>query len=188
MKILFLGEATNELFKRLKKIEDVVQTNKKVKLCEIKDYDLIISFGYRHIVKKKIIDFFKDSIVNLHISFLPYNRGADPNLWSIINDTPKGVTIHIMDENLDTGDIIFQEKVNFDYKNDTLSSSYNKLQTKIVELFLKNWDLIKSKKYIKKKQNDNLSSIHYLKDRPKNIMPNNWDTKISKVKELYYKI
>lgn len=188
MKILFLGEENNELYKQLKTMEDITQTNKKVKLCEIKDYDFIISFGYRHIVKKNIIDFFKDSIINLHISFLPYNRGTDPNLWSIITDTPSGVTIHIMDEKLDTGDIVFQEKVNLDYENDTLSSSYNKLQNKIIELFLKKWNLIKYKKYKKIKQNNDLCTIHYLKDRPKNIMPDNWDTKISKVKELYNRI
>jgi len=56
------------------------------------DPDFIISYGYRHIITPDIIDAMSDKvrgdrIINLHISYLPYNRGSDPNLWSWLNDT-----------------------------------------------------------------------------------------------------
>ncbi len=44
--------------------------------------DFIVIYGYRNIIKKPIIDQLKGRIVNLHISLLPWNRGADPNIWS----------------------------------------------------------------------------------------------------------
>ena len=64
--------------------------------------DFIISYGYRHILKKDLIEMFPRKIANLHISLLPWNRGADPNLWSFLEDTPKGVTIHYIDCSVDT--------------------------------------------------------------------------------------
>ena len=45
------------------------------------------------------------------MSFLPYNRGSHPNFWSFIDDTPKGITIHEIDEGADTGNIVFQKKI-----------------------------------------------------------------------------
>ncbi len=44
--------------------------------------DFAISYRYRHIVRKPIINYLRRDIINLHISFLPWNRGSDPNLWS----------------------------------------------------------------------------------------------------------
>ena len=56
-------------------------------------------------------------IINLHISYLPYNKGAHPNFWSFADNTPSGVTIHEVNENLDSGNIIFQKKIEFDILN-----------------------------------------------------------------------
>ena len=126
MNILFLGN-NNPLIEYLYSIDEkVTTTSKKILLDDIKDYDFIISYGYRHIIKKDIIDFFKNRIINLHISYLPYNRGADPNLWSLLDGTQSGVTIHYMDYHLDTGDILVQNKVTFN-SNATLASSYEKI-------------------------------------------------------------
>ena len=133
MKILFLGNENNLLYKKLKKIENNISiSSNKLKKEEVITYDFIISFGYRHIIKKEIIDLFQDNnIINLHISYLPYNRGSDPNLWSILDNTPSGVSIHLLEKGLDTGDILVQKRVFFNEEIETLESSYNKL---IIEL------------------------------------------------------
>ena len=56
------------------------------------------------------------------MSYLPWNRGADPNFWSILEDTPKGVTIHIMDESIDTGDILYQkDPLEFNSQNELIN-------------------------------------------------------------------
>jgi methionyl-tRNA formyltransferase len=164
MKILFLGNDTNLLYNELKKIEDVDIRTNKIEKKDVINYDFIISFGYRHIIKKEVIELFKNNnIINLHISYLPYNRGSDPNFWSIVDNTPSGVTIHLIDEKLDTGNILLQERIFFDYDIDTLESSYNKLINRITLLFLNNWELIKNKRIIPFPQNNLLKTLHYLK-------------------------
>lgn len=83
-------------------------------------------------------------IINLHISLLPWNRGASPNFWSFIDDTPKGITIHYIDAGLDTGDIITQKELFFDEKTETLRSTYIKLHEEMYKLFIEVWDKVKS--------------------------------------------
>ncbi len=98
----------------------------------------LVSFGYRHIVKPEVLALFPGRVINLHISLLPWNRGADPNVWSFLEDTPAGVTIHLMDEGLDTGDILAQRQVSHD-SDDTLRTSYERLITEIEDLFAERW-------------------------------------------------
>ena len=46
-------------------------------------------------------------------------QGFSPNFWSLFEDTPTGVTIHLVDEGIDTGDIIYQRKVIFEHADNT---------------------------------------------------------------------
>ena len=52
-----------------------------------KEINFIVSYGYDKIIKKEITEKFKNRIINLHVSFLPFNKGAHPNLWSHIEKT-----------------------------------------------------------------------------------------------------
>jgi len=52
--------------------------------------------------------------LNLHPSLLPAYRGPAPLFWQFRNDERRtGVTLHLMDENTDTGDIVAQSEVTF---------------------------------------------------------------------------
>jgi methionyl-tRNA formyltransferase len=115
--------------------------------------------------------------INLHISYLPWNRGADPNFWSFINDTPKGITIHYVDKNYDTGDIIAQKEIGFN-DNETLRTSYNKLQIEIQILFKENWDSIKNGTCKRIKQNGK-GSLQRVNDKESYIKDNYFDMRIS---------
>ena len=108
-------------------------------LLEKNHINFIVSFGCRHIIKKSVLEYLPDRVINLHISYLPWNRGADPNLWSFLEDTPKGVSIHYIDEGIDTGDIIIQKRVSLDEDSETLATSYNKLEMSIIDLFKEIW-------------------------------------------------
>lgn len=77
-------------------------------------------------------------ILNLHISYLPWNRGKNPNFWSFVDDTPKGVTIHQIDERLDKGKILLQKRLQFDENKETFVTTYQKLNEEIVKLFMEN--------------------------------------------------
>lgn len=120
---------------------DYLLVNHRVDRDFVRNFDFIVSYGYRHNLKQDVLDVFPDRAVNLHISYLPWNRGADPNFWSFVDNTPKGVTIHFMDKGIDTGDIIAQREVPM-YDDDTLATSYARLQMTIQDLFVEVWPFI----------------------------------------------
>jgi methionyl-tRNA formyltransferase len=140
MKILYLGYPENSIHSFLQTKGTVFQTQEKISF-EVNQFDWIISYGYSHIIKQDVIDSAKNSIINLHISYLPYNRGADPNFWSWLENTPKGVTIHQIDKGIDTGDIFIQKEIKFEetanievfcsYKNKKATATFNPSTTKI---------------------------------------------------------
>jgi len=163
-------------------------TENKINLNDTKHFDFIISYGYRYIIKKDIINYFNNNIINCHISYLPYNRGSDPNLWSILDNTPSGITIHKLSYKLDKGDIIYQKKINFKH-NETLDSSYNLLNNETIDLLNNNIENLINGNFESVKQNENLSTYHELKDRPdfNQICPQGWNTQIKTIKKLYSK-
>lgn len=143
MRILFLYN--NELALKLADLlrqdqNEVILWQDKLDIEKLKEIapDKIISYSYRYMIKKEVIDFMSASILNLHISYLPWNRGANPNFWSFIDNTPKGITIHEIDERLDRGKILLQKKLEFDEEKETFSTTYQKLNEEIVKLFEEN--------------------------------------------------
>jgi len=142
--------------------------------------EFAVSYRYMHIIRKPVIDYLNGNIINLHISFLPWNRGADPNLWSFLEDTPKGVSIHYIDEGIDTGDIIVQKELFFDNDAETLASTYKKLNVEILGLFKMYWEAIIKGKINRKKQM-HTGSFHKISDKEpfKNfIADNGWETPV----------
>lgn len=86
--------------------------------------EYIISINYRYILPKK---FFENSkyAINIHGSLLPSYRGRTPHVWSIINgEEYSGVTCHLIDEGIDTGEIIEQVRV----KIETSDTGYSLLK------------------------------------------------------------
>lgn len=138
-RILFLGKSKEQtrLIDLLGNANcEVWHTEEKVE--STKGFDLVISFGYRHLLKKDAIESSKAPIINLHISYLPWNRGAHPNFWSFFDNTPSGVSIHLIDMGIDTGPIIYQRYVNFDKNQKTFSQTYQQLINEIECLFEEN--------------------------------------------------
>lgn len=103
----------------------------------------IVSFNYRHIIPPEVLEMMPGRVINLHTSLLPYNRGSSPNFFSFLDDTPKGVTIHLMDQGLDTGDILCQRELFFDEEKETFESSYSRLLEELKELFRENWEAVR---------------------------------------------
>lgn len=191
MRVLFLtnNEISYELFNWLKykENEDVIMFNDNISIDIIMSIkpELIVSYNYKYIIKKEIIDYMNNKIINLHISLLPWNKGASPNLWSFLEDTPKGVTIHLINQGLDTGDILFQKEVYFNESVETLKSSYNRLHQEIQNLFMENWEKIKNNDIVPTPQ-IGTGSKHVVKDS-NNILKliDSWDTKILELKRIY---
>ncbi|MGQ9570516.1 MAG: methionyl-tRNA formyltransferase [Thermodesulfovibrionales bacterium] len=74
--------------------------------------DMIIVVAYGKILPPQILNIPPLGCVNVHASLLPKYRGAAPVQWAIINgEKETGVTTMFMDEGLDTGNILLQEKI-----------------------------------------------------------------------------
>ena len=72
--------------------------------------DLFISMSFNQIFKKRIINHPKNKTINCHAGKLPFYKGRNILNWVLINDEPEfGITVHYMDEGIDTGDIILQK-------------------------------------------------------------------------------
>jgi methionyl-tRNA formyltransferase len=146
---------------------------------------LIMSFGYRHIIKPAMLDSLACPILNMHISYLPWNRGADPNFWSWFDDTPKGVSIHHIAAGVDTGDIVIQRAVAFDRDTDTLATSFEKLRRAAGALFAESWPAIRAGALPRQRQ-QGTGSHHRVKDRENwwSRLPNGFDTPVRFVEEM----
>ena len=115
------------------------------------------------------------------MSFLPWNRGADPNAWSFLEDTPKGVTIHLLDEGVDTGAILLQKRLDIGPPH-TLRSSYALLQSTADQLFRENWEALRINRIPAKPQVPG-GSIHRSADleRFSDMLTDGWDTPVERI-------
>lgn len=87
-------------------------------------YSLIISLHCKQIFPASLVSAI--TCVNFHPGLNPYNRGWYPQVFSIINKMPIGATLHIMDEEVDHGDIIDQKEV-VTKRTDTSLELYNRV-------------------------------------------------------------
>ena len=167
-KILFLGYSDKEtcLHSILEGRGCQIEHSSE-KIINTSDFDLIISFGNRHIIPNEII-VTSCPIINLHISLLPFNRGAHPNFWSHFDATPSGVTIHLIDKGIDTGPYLFQKRVFFNTKKLTFKESYQILIREIESLFIRNINEILSLEF-ESKQYKEKGTYHSFADLPKEL-------------------
>ncbi|WJQ84449.1 linear gramicidin non-ribosomal peptide synthetase LgrA [Brevibacillus brevis] len=169
MRILFLTTFMSKENRIVQYLESrnhevIVWTKKWDQQTEyFEEVDYVVSYAYGYILGKEIVSHFKGRILNLHTSLLPWNKGRDPVFWSIWDETPKGVTLHLIDENIDTGNILVQEEISFD-EEDTLIDCYNKANQVIEDLFIREWENIVSGRITPFPQPSG-GTIHYKQDR-----------------------
>ncbi|MBE5892055.1 MAG: pseudaminic acid synthase [Lachnospiraceae bacterium] len=187
--VLFLtnNENTNDLYEWLcEKEEKVYRIENKLTLEMVRQLvpSYIVSFNYRHIIPMDVLDEMEGRVINLHTSYLPYNRGSSPNFFSFWDNTPKGVTIHKMDEGLDTGDILCQKELFFDEGKETFATTYEILLKEIKKLFIDSWEDIKSGKIMPREQVGE-GTCHRMKELEaiRNEHPFSWNDVIADVKK-----
>ena len=125
------------------------------------DLGLSVFFGY--ILKESFLSLFPQGCINLHPAYLPFNRGVYPNVWSIVEGTPAGVTLHYIDTGIDTGDIIASRRVEIE-PIDTAKTLYHKLEKACTDLFIEMWPLIKSGQSPMIAQSSSEGTYHRTKD------------------------
>lgn len=120
-----------------------------------------ILFGY--ILRQPLLDLFERGCINLHPSFLPFNRGEYPNVWSIVEGTPAGVTLHRIDAGIDTGAILAQARVPVE-PFDTGALLYARLEERALTLFQDNWGDFCEGRLEGKEQDLNEGTTHRVRD------------------------
>lgn len=104
---------------------------------------------------------------NLHGSLLPQYRGAAPINWAIMNgEKETGVTTFFLQHEIDTGDIIFQEKIEIG-ENDNVGKIYDELMHLGAKLVLKTVEQIGNKSIKTQKQSLHITSEESIKHAPK---------------------
>ena len=111
---------------------------------KVLDFDLAVSYVYWRILKKPLIQSPKLGILNFHPAPLPELRGTGGfNLAILENHDEFGVTVHYMDEGIDTGPIIEVDRFEINAKNETAQSLERKSHKRMVQLFKKTLKRVK---------------------------------------------
>jgi len=130
-------------------------------LGKLKDHspDLICVAAYGKILPIEVLELPKYGCINVHSSILPKYRGAAPINWAIINgETKTGITTMLMDEGMDTGDILLIEETEIEAADtsETLSLRLSELGA---SLLIKTISELKNGNLKPIKQNDSESSL-----------------------------
>jgi len=87
-----------------------VNSDEALARLETYNADLMVSMSFNQILKKDIIQLAPKGFINCHTGNLPFYRGRNILNWALINDAKEfGVTVHFVDEGIDTGDIVLQD-------------------------------------------------------------------------------
>ncbi len=90
----------------------IANVNDAESIAQLKKYsaDLFVSMSFNQILKNEILHSAPLGFINCHAGALPFYRGRNILNWVLINDEKEfGVTVHYIDEGIDTGDIILQK-------------------------------------------------------------------------------
>lgn len=122
--------------------------------------DLGILAWWPKIIRNPLVNFPKHGFINTHPSLLPHNRGKHYNFWALVEQAPFGVTLHRVDEGVDTGEIVAQREIAYDWR-DTGGSLYAKAQEAMVELFCSIYPELREGDFKSTAQNSVLASFHH---------------------------
>ncbi len=115
---------------------DSIQTSAFETVVTKNQPDIIVVVAFGRIIPKNILALPKLGTINIHASLLPKYRGPAPIQWAIINgESETGITLILMDEGLDTGDILLSSAVAID-SDDTSGTLHDRLADLGADLLL----------------------------------------------------
>ena len=151
----------NSIFRYAKEKDiPVCHYDEEKKILNELNCDLGVLAWWPKIIKEPLLSLPKLGFINTHPSLLPYNRGKHYNFWALVEEAPFGVTLHFVDSGIDTGDIIFQMPIDYDW-HDTGETLYKKAQLEMVRLFVDNYYLIRVGNYKRRSQDIKSGSYHH---------------------------
>ena len=153
-----------------------------VELLKEMDPDVIVVVAFGQLLPKAILDIPKYGCVNVHASLLPKYRGAAPIQWAVIDgEEVSGVTTMLMDEGLDTGDMLEKAEIVLDEK-ETGGSLFDKLSDLGGELILSTLEKMENGTIVRTPQGDSTTS--YAKMLKKTMGEIDWNMEAVKIERL----
>ncbi len=152
-------------------------------ISRLKDYraDLFISMSYDQIIKKDLLKLPPKGFINCHAGALPFYRGRNVLNWVLINgESEFGITVHYIDEGIDTGDIILQKNYPI-YLSDNYNSLLERSYDYCSELLMKSLLMIIDDKVIRIKQIEIDKIGSYCKRRLPGDELINWNLESEKI-------
>lgn len=161
---------------KLKNEKDMVQKIKDIN----PDFIIVVAFG--QLLTKEVLDIPKYGCINLHGSLLPKYRGAAPIQWAVIKgEKISGNTTMLMDEGLDTGDILLKDEVQIT-EDMTAGELFDVLKDRGAQLLIDTIEGIKENKITRIKQSEDETC--YAKMLNKNIARINWEDSAENINNL----
>lgn len=140
---------------------DFESTDQVLKACtELGlDFDLGILAWWPKIVQPPLLALPNHGFINTHPSLLPHNRGKHYNFWAIVEEAPFGVTLHRVDAGVDTGDIVAQQAIAYDWL-DTGETLYERASAAMLDLFKSSYELVRTLDFPSRPQPPGSGSFH----------------------------
>lgn len=123
LQAVVIPEKNTALFSLLKQMltgtgVSIISVNKKTlestikKTAAEKNITAAWLMTFAYIIPKSLLNLLPGGFINFHYGLLPQYRGANPVLAQMLNgETESGITVHIVDDNIDTGPIVMQHKI-----------------------------------------------------------------------------
>ncbi len=122
--------------------------------------DLLVLAFVTSFVPQEMIELAPRGGINFHPSLLPKYRGGSAINWAVINgETETGVSIHYIDEGVDTGPVLLQEKVSVEADDTVKSVYFEKLYPMGIRMIAEAVALIRNNQAIAIEQDENLASF-----------------------------
>jgi methionyl-tRNA formyltransferase len=124
------------------------------------EFDLGILAWWPKILRVPLLELPRQGFINTHPSFLPFNRGKHYNFWALVEEAPFGVTLHRVDAGVDTGEIVAQQEIPYDWE-DNGESLYIKARDAMLELFRKTYPALRTGPIQSRPQSADEGSAHH---------------------------
>ena len=132
-----------------------VRDEEFVKTLRAYNPDVMVVVAFGQIIPLSILKMPKFGCVNIHGSLLPKYRGAAPIQWAVLDgEKETGITTILMDEGIDTGDILLKKTIKID-TDETSGSLFDKLMALGAETILETLDELEKGSLTPIKQGEN---------------------------------
>lgn len=140
------------------------------KLAEDLNPDCVVVAAYGKLIPGQMLRIPKYGYVNIHSSILPKYRGAAPIQWAVINgDKITGVSAMLLDEGLDTGDVLETLETEIG-NNETAGELHDRLAQMGAQLIVSTLEKIENGTVVRTKQDDSLSCYAPMLDKELGII------------------